>query len=82
MNLYFKFKPDATPADRTRTLRALREGGATKVARLFPATTQPELKQHYVAEAKNAAEVRELMRLLRSTKDIAFVQREVRRGPL
>jgi hypothetical protein len=82
LNLYFKFKPDATPADRTRTLRALRDGGATKVARLFPATTQPDLKGHYVAEARTTAQVRDLTRLLRSEKDIAYVQREVRRGPL
>jgi hypothetical protein len=82
LNVYFKFKPDATPADRARTLRTLREGGATKVARLFPATTQPDLKQHYVAEARTAAQVRDLTRLLRSGKDIAYVQREVRRGPL
>ena len=52
------------------------------VDRLFPTTTQPELKQHYVVEAKDTSGGRELMRLLRSTKDVAFVQREVRRGPL
>lgn len=52
------------------------------VVRLFPRTTQPELRQHYVVEAKDAAEVRQLMRLLQSQKEVAFVHREVRRGPM
>lgn len=82
MNLYFKFNPGVKPADRARTIRLLRERGATKVARLLPATTQPELKEHYVVEAKTTAQVNELTRLLRSAKEVAFVQREVRRRPL
>jgi len=82
LDLYFKFKPDVKPAERARTLRLLRERGAMKVARLFPRTTQPQLKQHYVVEGKSTAEVRQLMRLLQSAKEVAFVHREVRRGPM
>lgn len=51
------------------------------VTMLFPRTARPELKQHYVAEGRDAIEVRRLMRLLQSTNDVVYAQREVRRGP-
>jgi len=81
VTLYFKFKSGVEAHLRARTIRVLREENATRVARLFPRTSQPELEQHYVVEAKRPADLKRLTKILKSANEVEFVHGEVRRGP-
>jgi len=79
MNLYFRFRSGTSAAARTRTLRTLRAGGALTVTRLFPRTSTTHLKDHYVLEASGTADTQRLTKLLRATKEVAYVHGETRR---
>ena len=68
--VFLKFRDRATPAARSRVSRLLRRAGALRVRRLFPRTTDPKLKGHYVAEFPGTAEARRAVRELETHPDV------------
>jgi hypothetical protein len=81
MKLFFKFTPDVDESTRRDVLTLLRKQGATRVRRLFPRTTDADLRHQYVAETATDADVNRLVGLLRGHPSIAFAQHEVVRRP-
>jgi hypothetical protein len=79
MKVHFKLKPGVDESDRDDLFRLVRAKGATRVRRLFPKTASPNLKNHYVADAPTAADVRKLVSLLQGRTEVAFAQHEVKR---
>jgi hypothetical protein len=81
MQLFLKFGPGAGPAAQREALRLLDEEGAENVHRLFPDSTDPELKRHYVATIDSAAKLDALIRKLEAREEVEFAQGAARRSP-
>jgi hypothetical protein len=78
MKIHFKFKPEVDDTARKDLLSLLRAEGASKVRRLFPRASTPDLEDHYVVEA-TPDDVQKLLPILRGRSEVAYAQPEVKR---
>ncbi len=79
MKLQFKFKERVSPEAREKLTDRLSAKGAKHIRQLFPDAEDEELASIYILNIETAKKSAQLKKILGTSKDIEFVEEEVRR---
>jgi hypothetical protein len=78
-NVQFKFRPDASSDERNELIAKLEGSGADAVEPLFPNSQDDELASLYSAHVEQDRDFSKLMRLLKRSRKVDFVEPTVDR---